>query len=60
MINSATSENKKAKLRAKYGLKEVKNPLFSLAVDLYRYVHSKDLIRGAGGPYFPSQRGKCS
>jgi hypothetical protein len=36
-IRAAASENVKARLRAKYGVKEIHNPLFSLQVDLYRY-----------------------
>ena len=36
-IKKGSSEKKKAELRAKYGLKELDNPLFSLSVDLYRY-----------------------
>lgn len=38
MIKSARSEAEKSRLRAQFGLKEVYNPLFSLSVDLYRYV----------------------
>lgn len=37
-IERESSENKKSKLRAKYGLKEKYNPLLTLSTDLYRYV----------------------
>ena len=38
IIKAATSEKAKARLRAKYGLKKVENPLFDLSVDLFRYI----------------------